>query len=174
MFDLFWVSNFIKIGHIAILKPKSAQVFNLGSRFLVSNIILMINKLDLLWLPNFIALGMVYFIFGTKFSWNERIDACFNVECVLLGCNFDFLGGYLVVTARYLVVTAGYWSLLVVTATYWSLLLVHSVSMSDSCLLFLKKTYMSNDHETMQHIFLFFGCHFSDMERYKRRIYEVY
>ena len=30
----------------------------------------------------------------TKFSWNEGIDTCFNVECVLLGRNFDFLGGY--------------------------------------------------------------------------------
>ena len=35
----------------------------------------------------------------------------FNVECVLLGRNFDFLGGYLVVNAHYLVVTAGYCSL---------------------------------------------------------------
>ena len=40
-------------------------------------------------------------------------------------CNFDVLGGYLVVTARYLVVTTGYCSLpggycllLVVTARY--------------------------------------------------------
>ena len=32
-------------------------------------------------------------------------------NAVLLGRNFDFLGGYLVVTARYLVVTAGYCSL---------------------------------------------------------------
>ena len=48
----------------------------------------------------------IYFIFGTKFSWNERIDTCFNVECVLLGRNF--FGGYLVVTARYLVATARY------------------------------------------------------------------
>ena len=38
----------------------------------------------------------------TKFSWNKGIDTCFNAKCVLLGRNFDFLGGYLVVTARYL------------------------------------------------------------------------
>ena len=50
----------------------------------------------------------IYFIFGTKFSWNERIDTCFNVECGLLSRNFDFFGGYLVVTARYLVATARY------------------------------------------------------------------
>ena len=71
-------------------------------------------------MPNFIALG-IHFIFGTKFSWNEGIDACFNVECVLLGRNFVFLGGYLVVTARYLVVAAGYCSL---PGDYWLLLFV--------------------------------------------------
>ena len=60
-------------------------------------------------------------MFGTKFSWNERIDTCFNVECVLLGRYFDFLGGYLVITTRYLVVTVRY---LVVTSHYWWLLLV--------------------------------------------------
>ena len=42
------------------------------------------------------------------------IDTCFNVECVLLSRNFDFLGGYLVVNARYLVVTTRYRSLLLV------------------------------------------------------------
>ena len=50
-----------------------------------------------------------------------------KVECVLLGSDFDFRGGYLVLTACYLVVTAGYcllpggywWSLLV-TARYCS------------------------------------------------------
>ena len=84
-------------------------------------------------MPNFIALG-IYFIFGTKLSWDKEID---NVECVLLDRNFDFLGGYLVVTARYLVVTArylvvtgGYCSLLVVTARYRSLLLVPILSMN--------------------------------------------
>ena len=82
---------------------------------------LFINKLDLLWMPNFVALGM-YFLFGTKFSWNEGIDICFHVEYVLLSRNFDFLDGYLVVTARYLVltVTACY---LVITTRYRSLLL---------------------------------------------------
>ena len=39
------------------------------------------------------------------------IDTCFNVAYVLLGRNFDFLGGYLVDTARYLVITALYYSL---------------------------------------------------------------
>ena len=63
----------------------------------------------------------------TKFSWNEKIDTCFNVECVLLGRNFDFLGGYLVVTARYLMVTARY---LMVTGGYCSLLLVPTFSMN--------------------------------------------
>ena len=61
-------------------------------------------------MPNFIASG-IYFIFGTKFSWNERNDTCFDIECVLLGRNFVFLAGYLMVTARYLVVNAGYCTL---------------------------------------------------------------
>ena len=49
------------------------------------------------------------------------------MECVLLDRNFDFLGGYLVVTARYLVVTAHYCSLL---GGYWLLLLVPMFSMN--------------------------------------------
>ena len=85
---------------------------------------------------NFIALG-IYFIFGTKFFWNVGIDTCINVEYVLLGRNFDYFGGYLVVTAsylmvtaRYLVVTSGYCLLMVVTVRYQSLLLVPTFSMN--------------------------------------------
>ena len=96
----------------------------------------MITELDLLWVPNFIALG-IYFLFWAKFSWNDGIDTCFNVEYVLLGRNFNFLGGYLVVTARYLVVTvrylvvtSGYSSLLVVNAHYRSLLLAPTFSVN--------------------------------------------
>ena len=88
----------------------------------------MINERDLIWLPNFIAFG-IYFILGTKFSWIEGIDTCFNVECVLLGRSFDFLGGYLAVTAHYLVVTGAYSSLMVVTSRYRSLLIVPTFSM---------------------------------------------
>ena len=72
-----------------------------------------INQLDLLWVPNFIALE-IYFLFGTKFSWNEGINICFNVEYLLLGRNCDFLGGYWVVTVRYLMVTARYRLLLLI------------------------------------------------------------
>ena len=66
----------------------------------------MINELQLLWVSNFIALW-IYFLPGTKLSWNEENDTCFNVEYVLIGRNFDFLGGYLVVTACYLMITTG-------------------------------------------------------------------
>ena len=59
-------------------------------------------ELDLLLTELYFIFG-IYFIFRSKFSWNERID-----KCMLLGRNFDFLGGYLVVTACYLVVTACY------------------------------------------------------------------
>ena len=113
-----------------------------------SNIIFKINRLDLLWVLNFIALG-IYFTFGTKFFGNEGIDTWFNVDCLLLGRNFDFFGGYLVVTARYLVVTAlylvvtgGYSSWLVVTARYHSLLLVSTFSMNaDKPVLSKKKEF---------------------------------
>ena len=74
----------------------------------------MINDSD------FIALE-IYFIFGNKFSWNEGIDTCFYIECVLLGPNFDFRGGYLVVIARYWSLLGGYWWLLPVTGGYCSL-----------------------------------------------------
>ena len=47
---------------------KFAQGFNFGSWPAISKIIFMINQLDLLWMPNLIALG-IYFILGTKFSW---------------------------------------------------------------------------------------------------------
>ena len=50
------------------------------------------------------------------------IHTCFNVEYVLLGCNFDFLGSYLEVTARYLMVTGRYCSLPGATVHYHSLI----------------------------------------------------
>ena len=106
-------------------ETKSVQVFNFGQdpQFPISYLWL---TNDLLWVSNFIASG-IYFIFGTKFFWNEGIDTCFYVKCVLFGRNFDFLGVclavtacYLVVTACYVVVTGGDYSLLVVTARYRS------------------------------------------------------
>ena len=69
----------------------------------------------------------MYFIFETKFSWNKGIDTCFNVEYVLFGHNFDFLGCYLMVTAGYYSLPGGYWWL---TARYRSLLLVPTFSMN--------------------------------------------
>ena len=82
-----------------------------------------ISQLNLLWVPNFISLG-IYFPFGTKFFWNEGINICFNVECLLLGHDFDFLGGYLVVTTCYLMVTTGYCSFPGGYCSLWWLLLV--------------------------------------------------
>ena len=124
-----WLLKFFKV---AILQ-------NAGEQSLLKvayHIIFMINELYLLWVLSFIALE-IYYLFGTKFSWKEETDTCFNVECVLLGCKFDFLGGYLVATARYLIITTGYcllpdgdYSLLVVTARYHSLLLVSTFSMN--------------------------------------------
>ena len=103
----------------------------LGQDLQILNIIFKINELDLLWVTKFIALE-TYFIFGTKSSWNGGIDTCFNVECVLFGRNFYFLGGYLVVTALYLVVTARYFSfpLLVWTVLRTSYYLSHLFHLS--------------------------------------------
>ena len=119
MFDLFWAQNLINRAYFNF-NTKSNQVFNFGSWFAISNIIFMTNKLGLLWLPNFISLG-IYYIFGTKFSWNEEIGTCFNIKYVLLGRNFNFL----VITTRYLGVTAGYCSL---PRGYWWLLLAATFS----------------------------------------------
>ena len=65
------------------------------------------------------------------------------MKCVLLGCDFDSLGGCLMVTACYLVVTGGYcslpggyWWLLLVTGGYCLLLFVPNFSMN-SFFLFL-------------------------------------
>ena len=113
----------IKVGAHCNFETKSASVFNFGSRSEFSNIIFKINELNLLSVPNFIALGM-YFIFGIRFSWNEEIYTPFNVEYVLLGCNFGVFGGYLVFNPRYLAVPTRHCSLLLVTARYWWLLLV--------------------------------------------------
>ena len=92
-------------------------------------------------MSNLIALG-IHVVFGTKFSWNEGIDACFNVEFVLLMAVTLIL---LVVTARCQVVTAGYCcsllggycslpggycSLLVVAARYRLLVPVPTFSMN--------------------------------------------
>ena len=110
------------------------KTFFTGEQLLLKvacHIIFMINELHLLRVPNFIALG-IYFLFGIKCSWNEETNTCFNVECVLLGLNFDFLGDYLMVAVRYLMVTTGHcplpvgvtcW-LLLVTARYCSFLLL--------------------------------------------------
>ena len=81
----------------------------------------MINKLDLHWVSNFIGLA-IYFIFGTKFFSNEGIYTCFNVECVLNDRNFYFLGNHtcwlLLVTASYCSLPAGYWWLPLVIGSY--------------------------------------------------------
>ena len=79
----------------------------MNSRFWKSLII------SYLWLENFTCseCPIFPFLFRTRFSWDEENDTCLNVECVLLGRNFDFVGGYFVVAAHYIMVTIGYFSL---------------------------------------------------------------
>ena len=48
VFNLFYKPNFLKIKHVAIMRPNYAQVFNFRSRCAIANIIFMINKFDLL------------------------------------------------------------------------------------------------------------------------------
>ena len=144
------------VGHHAckfIKKRLQQRCFPVSiAKFLITPVLK--NKLDLLWVPSFMALG-ISFIFGTKFPWN----ACFNVECVLSGCNFDFLGGRLVVTTCYLLVNARYYSLsgdfcllLVVTAYYRSLLLIPTFSMN-GLFWYISNMYIHSDST------LFRVCH---------------
>ena len=80
--------NFIKIEAHYNFETK---VFKCGLRSATSNIVFMIIELDLLWVSNLTALG-IYFIFATKFFWNEGIDTYFSVdEYVLLGRNFEVI-----------------------------------------------------------------------------------
>ena len=131
-------TKFHKSGAHCKFETKSAQVFNFESRYAIWNIIFMINKLELLWLPNFVALE-IYFIFWTIFSWNDGIDTYFNVEYVLLGLNFDFLGGYFSLPSgncslplfTWWLLLVGYCSLPLVTARYRSLLLVPTFRMNE-------------------------------------------
>ena len=81
---------------------------------------IMINQLDLLWVLNFTALG-IYSIFGTKFSWSEEIDT-FSMSnvCYLAVIFLGVTARYLVVAAGYCSLRGGYWWLLFITARYWS------------------------------------------------------
>ena len=114
--------------HIASLNLPKFLMSSQDLQF--SNIIFKINKLDLLWVPNFVAFEM-YFIFETKFSWNEETDTFFNVESVLLGGNFYFFGGYCSLPSGYCLLLLVTWWLLVETACYSSLLLVSTIIMND-------------------------------------------
>ena len=123
MFDLFWLPNFIKIRHIAILRPNLPKL----SISAISNIIFMINKLELLGVLNFIAMG-IFFILGPNFYRMMRFYTCFNVEYVLLGWNCDFLGGYWSLPSGYCWLLLNTWWLLLVTGGYCSILLVTACS----------------------------------------------
>ena len=123
MCDLFWLPN-CNIRRIQFwVQIFGSEAFNFGPRSAISNIIFMINKLELLWVLNFIALR-IFFIFGTKFSWNEETDTCFNVECVLFGQNFDLFSGYCSLPSGCCWLLLVTWWLLLVNALYWWLLLV--------------------------------------------------
>ena len=130
--------------HIENLRPNLPAFLISSQAPQFSNFIFKINKLNLLWGSNFIALG-VYLIFKIKFSWNKEGRG--GVILVLMS-NWCYLAviwifrGYLVVTARYLVITRGYCSLLVVTARCRSLLLVPTFNMNMPLLLSPSPAYI--------------------------------
>ena len=72
---------------------KFAPVFNIESKYGISNTIFMNNKIDLLWVPNFIALGPNFFGMLVLMS-----NVCY-LKVILI---------FLVVIARYLVFTGSY------------------------------------------------------------------
>ena len=53
-------------------ESKSAQVFNFRSRSAISNIVFMINGLDLLWVPNFIAWKYISYL-GPNFPGTKGL-----------------------------------------------------------------------------------------------------
>ena len=82
----------------------------------------MINKLDLLCVPNFIALGFISF-FRPNFPRMRRFILISMSNMCYLAKILIFLVAtalYLVVTAGYCSLSGGYWWLLFVIALYWS------------------------------------------------------
>ena len=100
------------MGHIAILRLNLTKFLISGQDQQFPNIIFKINKLELLWVPNFIALG-IYFIFGTKFFWNVGLILVLMSNMCYLVVILIFLW-FLVVTAHYCSLLGGYCSLLLV------------------------------------------------------------
>ena len=127
MFDLFWVPNFIKIGHIAILRTNLPKFLISGHnpQFQISH----------LWLTNL--------------TWSD-CQISKHRECIsFLGPNFPGMSGLILVLvsnvcylAVILIFLVGTWWLLLVTARYRSLLLVPTFSMNADCAL-------SNTHQLL-------------------------
>ena len=101
MFDLFWVPNFIKIKQIAILRPNLPKFFIMvqGPQFQISY----------LWLTNLtcsnyqISKHWEYIsLFGPNFREMRRLILVLMLNGMLLGHNFDFLGGYCSLPSGYL------------------------------------------------------------------------
>ena len=115
--------NFIKIRHIAILRPNLLPKYNFGSRSAISNIF-MINKLDLLSAPNSMALGYISFL-GPEFP---RMRGLIHVLMSNV-CYLALILIFLVITCSYCSLSIGHcWLLLVtwwvITGRYWWLLFI--------------------------------------------------
>ena len=123
MFNLLQVPNFIKIRHIAIMRPNLLPKYNFGSRSTISNIF-MINELDLLSVSNSIALGYISFL-GPEFP---RMRGLIHVLMSNVCCLAVILI-LLVVTCSYCSLSSGHcWLLLVtwwvITGCCWPLLFI--------------------------------------------------
>ena len=103
MFDLHEVPIFLKAGAHGNFETKSTKFWVKIRNFLII-------YLRLTNLSKFHSIKSIFHFWDQIFlEWG--IEACFNAKCMLIGHNFEFFGGYLVVTACYLVVTVRYCSL---------------------------------------------------------------
>ena len=120
---MFWVSNFIKTRHIAILRSNLPKFLTSGQvpEFQISY----------LWLTTLIV---KFYSIGNIFHfWDQILILVFMSHVCYLALILIFVvvtWWLLLVTARYLVVTGGYCSLLVATVCYRSLLLVLTFSVN--------------------------------------------
>ena len=133
MFDLFWVSNFIKIGHVAILRPnvkfhKNRTCCNFETKSVAKYLISGQGpqfQISYIWLTNLTCseFQILYSIVECISFLRPNFPGMRGLILVLVSnvCYLTVILIFLVVTWWLLLVT---WLLLVVNARYWWLLLV--------------------------------------------------
>ena len=116
-----WKSSLIR-GIFLLLKNFLIIASKLLTFLLYELIYMLFGKNKLVWKLQFRYIGLLVEISVSPvfYCYFYYFDS-FHKHCFSLGCDFDSLGGCLMVTAYYLVVTVGYCSL---PGGYWWLLLV--------------------------------------------------